>query len=111
MQTGRSRTDLPLGAPTWHRGTVAEGRWTTADYGELQSVLLYRDVRGDRWKYAIYDSGGHYDGWLVGLSLEHSFPDAAAALAAFVQKHWKQALPGPWHEQQEGWWKAGSGPG
>ena len=46
------------------------------EYGELASVVLYRDLRGDRWRYAIYDSVGVWDGWLPDLAASTPFDDA-----------------------------------
>ena len=54
------------------------------EYGELTSVVLYRDFRGNRWKYAIYDSVGVWDGWLADLEAEAPFEVAAASLANFL---------------------------
>lgn len=92
-------------------GTVIFGECErVTEYGELASVVLYRDVRGDRWKYAIYDSVGVRDGWLPDLPAESDFEIAAAALMAFVHEHWRQPLPTPWVPRQDGWWSAGPAP-
>jgi hypothetical protein len=77
------------------------------EYGELARIVLYRDVRGDRWRYAIYDSIGVWDGWLPDLSAESDLQVVAAALGGFIFEHWKQSIDWPWKADQEGWWSAG----
>ena len=81
-----------------------------AEYGELTSVVLYRDSRGNRWKYAIYDSVGVWDGWLPDLEAEAPFDVAADSLAKFLQEHWHQAARWPWVEVKPNWWTAGPAP-
>ena len=83
----------------------------TPQCGTIQSVLLDRDEHGNRWTFAIYDTAGHTDGLLVGLSLDHSLAEATDALSALVAQHWNQPLPGPWRQRSESSWKAGTGPG
>jgi hypothetical protein len=94
---------LVLTCRTGHSARVVE-------YGELASVVLYRDLRGDRWKYAIYDSVGVWDGWLLDLTAAAPFDVAAEALAGFLQEHWGQSLRWPWVEQRPDWWAAGPAP-
>ena len=108
LPTGTRRSAPPFMLALTRR-TGQSGR--VQEYGVLQSVLLYRDPPRDRWKYAIYDSLAHYDGWLVGVPSSVTFDEAAAALVKFLDEHWQQPLPGPWEQQQSDWWKAGSGPG
>jgi hypothetical protein len=46
-------------------------------YGDLQSVVLYRDVGRNQWRWAIYDTEGLWDGL---------FPTRRAGRVAFVKR-------------------------
>lgn len=74
------------------------------EYGVLQTVVLYKDLRGDRWRYAIYDTTGVWDGWLVGLHCIDSFEVAAETLEAFIAEHWEQRPVWQWTEGRPDWW-------
>ena len=81
------------------------------EYGVLAAVVLYRDRPRDRWRWAIYDSLGVWDGWLPEPGADAEFELAAIALEAHLLEHWKQVLQWRWEQTRADWWAAGLVPG
>lgn len=79
-----------------------------AEYGDLRSVVLYRDLGRNRWRYAVYDTLGVSDGYFNEVPADADLADAVQLLDRHLAEHWRQEVQWPWVEDPErpGWWTA-----